>query len=107
MAKRLQIFVSDASMEILIAATKKANEGFEIGTVTVGDVVDQAISQLDLDATELQAKKTDLKKALKVYLKEENLSADNLIQKLSALSIASRKNTKQRKVNSMNGAQDE
>lgn len=107
MAKRLQIFVSDASWDILMEAHMRANEGFEIGTVTVGDVVDQAISQLDLDATELQARKTDLKKALKVYLKEENLSAENLIQKLSALGVASRKTSKQKKVNANTGGQDE
>lgn len=66
MARKLQVALSDESWTILESITKEANDGFQNGSITYSDVMNEIVSGAKLDVRTLQAKHTNIRKSLRL-----------------------------------------
>lgn len=91
MKKRLQTWVSAEAWTSVESLLKEANEGFDVGKVTLSDLMNDIISSSKVDIKGLQHKHTDLRRSLKVMASKADLDIESVIKSLSELKAKSAK----------------
>jgi hypothetical protein len=85
MKKRLQVILSDDAQAALESLMKEANEGFQAGSISYSDAVNEMILASKVDIRALQLKHTDLRRSLRAMASEPNVDIEGVIKNLMEL----------------------
>jgi|GEM_PF-1202337 len=83
--KRLQVLFSEEAWSSIESLTEEANRGFEDGSITYSDVVNEMILNSKFDIKTLQAKHTDIKRSLRRMASQGDVDLDSAIKALMEL----------------------
>jgi hypothetical protein len=84
--KKLQILFSDEAWNVVEGSHRKAVDGFESGTISYSDVINELVVNATLDIKALQAKRVDLRRFLRNMAAKEDLNVDEAMKVLSQFS---------------------
>ncbi len=82
--KRLQIILSDEAWAQVESHTNEANQGFQAGSISYSDTVNEMVLGAKIDVKQLQLKHTDFRRAIRNATKE-GLELDSVIKMLQEL----------------------
>ena len=82
MAKKTQVVFSLKAWEKVESLVKAANEGFENGSITNSDVVNELILQGSADVKKLQSMHINLGKTLRSLASQKDLDINEVIDRL-------------------------
>ncbi len=85
MKKRLQVCMNDDAWAQVEAITNETNEGFEGGSVTYSDVINEMILTSKVDIRALQLRHTDLRRSLRAMASKQTVDIDAVIKSLMDL----------------------
>lgn len=84
MIKRLQIILNADAWAQVETITNEANDGFQAGSISYSDTVNEMILGSKVDIKQLQLKHTDFRRAIRNATKE-GLELDSVIKMLQEL----------------------
>lgn len=96
MKKKLQVQFDEAAWTLIESTVNEANDGFEFGTITLTDVVNEMVLNSKVDIRSLQRKCTSFKKQLRVLAAKPDMDLDATIKALMELKSGQ---TKRKSVN--------
>lgn len=95
MNKRIQVILSEQALVKLEKTHEEAKKGFQTGTISLADVLNEMILESNLDLKELRTKHTNLKKSLLKLAKEKDLDVETALKVIQDLkSKLTKKNLK-------------
>lgn len=93
MKKKLQILLTEEAWNLLDNLTKEANDGFKNGHISWSDVINEILLTAKLDIRALQAKRTNIRKSLRLMASQKDIDFDSAIKHLMDLRSKSGKKT--------------
>lgn len=103
MNKRIQVIISDQALAKLEKVFHDATHDFQVGTISLADLISEMILVSDVDIKELRAKHTNLKKSLLMLAKDKDLDIETALKTLQELK---NKNTKKQSKNANSSEHD-
>lgn len=100
MSKRIQVVLSQKALDELERVLTAASADFNIGTITLSDVVTEMVLTSNIDIKEFRIKHTNVRKYLKTLSQDENTDLDSALKTL--LELKSQLSKKQLKLSKMN-----
>jgi hypothetical protein len=95
MSKRLQVVFNDEAWSLVEKISTEASEGFEVGSISYSDIINEMVIHSKVDVKGLQLKHTDFRRSLKHLASKEDVDLDLVIKSLLELkSKTSRRSTK-------------
>jgi hypothetical protein len=95
MSKRIQIALTDEAWQQVEAVTKEASDGFEAGSITYSNVINEMILCSKPDIRVLQAKRTSVRKSLLLLSGQKDLDLDVAIKALTELRAKTKRISRQ------------
>jgi outer membrane protein TolC len=80
MAAKTQISFSEEAQARLHELLNEAERGFNHGSITLSDIVEEAVLTADIDIARVRQKKTNLRKVILGALKSGTRNVDELIE---------------------------
>jgi hypothetical protein len=84
--KKLQILFTDEAWSVVESSHRKAVDGFESGTISYSDVINELILNATIDIKVLQSKRVDLRRFLRNMAAKEDLNVDEAMKVLAQFS---------------------
>ena len=85
MKKKLQIVLTKESCAALENMTNEASAGFDGGSITYSDIVNELLLTGKLDIKTLQAKHTNIRRSLRLMAMRKDIDIDSAIKALTEL----------------------
>ena len=85
MKKRLQVILSEEAWSAVEALTNEANQNFDVGNINYSDAINEMVLTAKVDIKALQAKHTDLRRAIRAIASKGELDLDSVIKGLMEL----------------------
>lgn len=85
MKKRLQVVLTSESWAAVEQVASRAANGFNVGTITYSDVVNEMILVAKVDIDILRAKHTDVRRSLRSLAAKDSVDLDSAIKNLTEL----------------------
>lgn len=104
MKRKLQVVLSEDAWVQLEAFTKEANDGFNNGSITLSDVVNELVLNAKIDIKALQGKHINVRKSLRLLATQKEIDIDLAIKTLMDLKSKGAKRTARNQM-SMEGAE--
>ena len=83
--KKIQAIFSDEAWAMVEAIHGKASAGFELGSISFSDVLNEMVLTSNVDLKTLQSKHIDIRRSLRAYASQEEIDVDALIRSLNEL----------------------
>lgn len=93
MKRKLQVVLSEGAWVQLEAFTKDANDGFNNGSITLSDVVNELVLTAKIDIKSLQGKHINVRKSLRLLATQKEIDIDLAIKTLMDLKSKGAKRT--------------
>lgn len=85
MSKRMQVVLSPEAWEIVESVTRESNEGFEAGSISCSDSINELVLCSKVDVKALQFKHTDLRRSLRVLASRDDLDLETALKALNEI----------------------
>lgn len=85
MNKRIQVILPQQALDVLDSLHKEATAGFNVGTISLSDVVTEIILTSEIDVEDLRIKRTNVQRYLKNMAKDKNVDLDLALKTLQDL----------------------
>lgn len=85
MKKRLQVILSEDAWAAVESTIKEATKGFDVGSITYSDAINEMVISSRIDIKALQVKHTDLKRSLRVLASKQDVDPDLVIKSMMEL----------------------
>lgn len=96
--KKLQVVFSVDAWAVVENIYTKATEGFETGSISYSDVMNEMVLTSNVDIKTLQSKHIDIRRSLRAFASQKEIDLDSLIRSLSELKGKSNKRKSQNQV---------
>lgn len=83
--KRLQLILSEEAWKAVETLIEEATAGFEVGSISYSDAINEMILSAKVDIKALQLKHTDLRRSLRVMAAKDSVDIDSVIRSLTEL----------------------
>jgi hypothetical protein len=90
MKRKIQFLLTDESWDILERLKREANEGFEVGSISYSDLLNEIVLTTKVDFKALQLKHTDIRKSLRSMAAKDTVDIDAIIKSLNELKAKSK-----------------
>lgn len=85
MSKRIQVVLTEKALDELERIYNQASADFNVGTITLSDVVTEMVLTSNIDIKELRLKHTNVSKYLKNLASDKNVDVEMAVKNLLEL----------------------
>lgn len=83
--KKIQAIFSDEAWAMVEVTHNKVTSGFDLGSISYSDVLNEMVLTSNVDLKMLQSKHIDIRRSLRAYASQEEIDVDALIRSLNEL----------------------